>query len=130
MYVRYYLLFRSSRPESEAWGIITRSLDDQDSMILVATVSGQMAGFVRIWPIPSEGERWYIQDLWVEPACRKHGVAAALVEQVAQLARESGAPWLTADVTEQNKPAQSLMKKLGFTCVGRDGIMLMWACQV
>ncbi|ACB32304.1 GCN5-related N-acetyltransferase [Leptothrix cholodnii SP-6] len=42
----------------------------------------------------------YLQDLFVAEAARGQGVAAALIERVAQAARERGAPrlyWLTQD---------------------------------
>ena len=55
----------------------------------------------------------YLQDLWVEPQFRGHGVGAALVRGVYAAADTAGAPdvyWLTA---EDNAPARRLYDQVG-----------------
>jgi GNAT superfamily N-acetyltransferase len=54
----------------------------------------------------------YLEDLFVEPACRGQGVARALIEAVAASAREHGSPrlyWLTH---ESNATARALYDKV------------------
>ena len=54
----------------------------------------------------------YLQDLFVDEAVRGQGVARALIEQVAQAARERGAPrfyWLTQ---QNNATARILYDKV------------------
>jgi GNAT superfamily N-acetyltransferase len=54
----------------------------------------------------------YLEDLFVEPAARGHGVARALIEAVARQAREEGAGrlyWLTH---EQNVTARALYDRV------------------
>jgi len=54
----------------------------------------------------------YLQDLFVDEAVRGQGVARALIEQVAQAARERGAPrfyWLTH---QNNATARTLYDKV------------------
>ena len=47
----------------------------------------------------------FLQDLFVEPACRRRGVASALMARVAALARDVGSPIVELTVRSDN-PAQ------------------------
>ena len=56
----------------------------------------------------------FLQDLIVETAWRRHGVAAALVARVAALAREIGSPIVELTVRADNKGAQRFYEENGF----------------
>jgi len=65
-----------------------------------ARVDGQLLGITHYLFQPSiwTGDVCYLQDLFVDEAARGHGLAQALIEQVAQVAKARGAPrlyWLT-----------------------------------
>ncbi len=65
-----------------------------------ARVDGQLLGITHYLFQPSiwSADVCYLQDLFVDEAARGHGLAQALIEQVAQVARARGAPklyWLT-----------------------------------
>lgn len=65
-----------------------------------ARVDGQLMGITHYLFQPSvwTADVCYLQDLFVDEAARGHGLAAALIERVAEEARASGAPrlyWLT-----------------------------------
>jgi len=65
-----------------------------------ARVDGQLQGITHYLFQPSiwTDDVCYLQDLFVDEAARGHGLAQALIEQVAQVARARGAPrlyWLT-----------------------------------
>ena len=55
----------------------------------------------------------FLQDLFVEPHCREHGVASALMTQVAALARDVGNPIVELTVRSDN-PAQNFYLHSGF----------------
>ena len=55
----------------------------------------------------------FLQDLFVEPAYRSHGVARALVAAVAALARDLGSPIVELTVRADN-PAQTFYQRTGF----------------
>ncbi len=55
----------------------------------------------------------FLQDLFVEPAYRKHGVASALVARVATYARDLGSPIVELTVHAEN-PAQAFYQRSGF----------------
>jgi ribosomal protein S18 acetylase RimI-like enzyme len=55
----------------------------------------------------------FLQDLFVEPACRRRGVASALMARVAALARDVGSPIVELTVRSDN-PAQNFYSRTGF----------------
>jgi ribosomal protein S18 acetylase RimI-like enzyme len=55
----------------------------------------------------------FLQDLFVEPACRRQGVASALMARVAALARDVGSPIVELTVRADN-PAQNFYLRSGF----------------
>jgi ribosomal protein S18 acetylase RimI-like enzyme len=59
------------------------------------------------------GSSLYIQDLYVDPAHRRRGVARALLAQVAAVALERACPFVELTVREDN-PAGTLYRRSGF----------------
>jgi len=55
----------------------------------------------------------FLQDLFVEPQYRKHGIASALVARVAAHARDLGSPIVELTVHADN-PAQAFYQRSGF----------------
>src|ERR1700761_879918 len=74
---------------------------------LIAELNGAPAGFALYFPIYStwRGRSLHLEDLFVRPEFRGHGVGKALLRQVAALAVERGCARLQWDVLEWNKPA-------------------------
>jgi ribosomal protein S18 acetylase RimI-like enzyme len=60
-----------------------------------------------------DGPVIFLQDLVVEPHCRQHGVASALMARVAALARDVGSPIVELTVRADN-PAQNFYSRTGF----------------
>jgi ribosomal protein S18 acetylase RimI-like enzyme len=55
----------------------------------------------------------FLQDLFVEPACRRNGVARALIARLAAHAKTIGSPMVELTVRADN-PAQLLYRQSGF----------------
>jgi GNAT superfamily N-acetyltransferase len=55
----------------------------------------------------------YIEDVFVEPALRGHGIGKALFLYIAQLAKERGCARLEWSVLDWNRPAIEFYRKLG-----------------
>jgi ribosomal protein S18 acetylase RimI-like enzyme len=53
-------------------------------------------------------------DLWVEPAARRAGIAAALVDALGAALAARGAPRLVVDVAARNERARAAFARLGF----------------
>ena len=77
---------------------------------------GELAGFICWWLVAGEVQ---IQNVATAPACRRQGVAAALLARVFAQCREAGfeAAWL--EVRVGNRAAIALYERFGFTVVGR-----------
>lgn len=67
-------------------------------------------------PKGPEAEFWraYVSNVCVEPAARRRGVAAALLESAQQVARQWGVEVLYVHVVADNLPAKELYEKSGF----------------
>jgi ribosomal protein S18 acetylase RimI-like enzyme len=83
---------------------------------LVAEIDGRVVGMLTFQ------ERYdaqyqstlYIEDLFVEPPCRKLGVASALLADLAAHARAREIPRIELNVREDNRAARRLYRELGF----------------
>jgi ribosomal protein S18 acetylase RimI-like enzyme len=60
------------------------------------------------------GPVMFLQDLFVEPACRARGIADALIARVAALAHERGSPIVELTVRADNPSAQRFYQRNGF----------------
>lgn len=83
--------------------------EDGDTIIGMATCSERI---ITGW----SGPVIFLQDLFVEPACRHCGVANALIARVAALARDVGSPIIELTVRADN-PAQDFYRHNGFQLV-------------
>jgi ribosomal protein S18 acetylase RimI-like enzyme len=61
-----------------------------------------------------DGPVLFLQDLYVEPGHRQHGIAGALIARVAALARDIGSPIVELTVRADNPAAQSFYRCSGF----------------
>lgn len=83
----------------------------------VAEVDGLVAGY--IVAALAEDREGRIFSLAVDPAFRKRGVAAALLQRALDLYRSEGIPAVRLEVRVDNAPAQALYRRFGFEAVGR-----------
>jgi ribosomal protein S18 acetylase RimI-like enzyme len=86
--------------------------------VIVAEVDGVPAGFtLLIYDLPDEitlTEQGFVAYMAVEPAQQRRGIARALLENVEELARRRGLPYLSLMVTEENEAARELYSGAGF----------------
>ena len=74
---------------------------------LIAEADSTPAGFALFFPVYStwQGRSLHLEDLFVRPAFRGHGIGKALLSRVAAIAIERGCTRLQWDVLDWNKPA-------------------------
>lgn len=109
----HVVLRRVYRPTAEA--IAARTARDADRACLVALSDGAVAGYLEY---EREREHWHLLGPMVDPAQHRRGIARALVERLAELARAAGATELALVTIEQTGNV-AIFEALGFRAVGR-----------
>ncbi|NJN89789.1 MAG: GNAT family N-acetyltransferase [Leptolyngbyaceae cyanobacterium SL_5_14] len=113
-----YRVFYSSPSDLET---ARRFLQDRfhkgDSIIFVASNNGHIVGFTQLYPSFSSVSMkrvWILNDLFVEQACRKQGVAKLLLSTAEDFVRQTGAIRISLATQTSNIVAQSLYESLGY----------------
>ena len=88
--------------------------DDNSCFLVAEDDEGNVIGYAGLTTVLDEG---YINNIAVEEAARKHGVASALLDVFVRFAAVNLA-FLTLEVRKSNAPAISLYEKFGFQQVG------------
>jgi len=113
-YLDFYGVAR--RPSAEKQFLEER-LSAPDSTALGVFAQDQMAGFalchhtynsLRLAPA------WILHDLFVDPACRRQGLARVLIEAVHVRAKAAGACEVVLSTAHGNRNAQALYENLGY----------------
>jgi GNAT superfamily N-acetyltransferase len=102
---------------ARARAFIGERLAHGESVILLARHEGGVAGFTQLFPSfssVSAGRTWVLNDLFVHPDARRHGLARALLAAAAGFARTDGALRLELETDHDNHTAQALYRAMGW----------------
>ena len=105
---------RNDTVTKETWGRLLNPIYPVHGF--TARVDGKMAGLVHYVLHPVTGHIMpvcYMQDLYVDPAFRKRGVARALVGHLAAIGQREEWARLYWLAEEKNEAAQALYKNIG-----------------
>ncbi len=97
---------------------IDARLANGDSHILCCDRDGEIVGFTQLYPSFSSVRMrpvWILNDLFVDPSARRHGVARALMRAARQHAVDTGAAYLTLESRRENTSAQAVYTAEGWT---------------
>lgn len=95
---------------------VKRSIDDIETMVLVASIEGQIAGFA----IMKFGDLdAHLHLLAVDPFFRRKGIATELIAWLEASCRTAGMRQIQLEVRVNNEPAHALYERLGYEIVGR-----------
>ncbi len=83
---------------------------------LAARVDGRTVGYALAWRVLDTAE---LQSLAVEPACRRRGIARALLAEFIDALQKEGASRLMLEVRESNCAALSLYESFAMRREGR-----------
>ena len=90
-------------------------LPDERHVFLVALHEGRPVGYVGMMCVLDEG---YIANVAVSPACRRQGIADALIAELLRRAISRELAFVTLEVRAGNEAAKALYAKHGFVPVG------------
>ena len=99
------------------WRFIGERLQRGESVIFVAEAGAKVVGFTQLFPSFSSvraGRAWVLNDLYVDIAARRLGVARALLQSAADFARSDGAIRLELETDHDNRSAQALYRHMGW----------------
>ncbi|NHN54967.1 GNAT family N-acetyltransferase [Calidifontibacter sp. DB0510] len=100
-------------------GKVTEALQREETQVVLATFDGEPAGFLIAAPERSPGliseSSLCVDELYVSPKMRKHGIAKALLATVPKCAEEAGLEQIVGRVPVSHKEINRFFARLGFT---------------
>lgn len=94
------------------------------NLLAVDAVGNAPVGMATGIPDEDNGSRAELISMWVDPAARGRGVAAALITAVARWAAGTGAATLTLSVMRDSVAARRAYERNGFTVSDEPGDLL------
>ncbi len=113
----YRQFYNKPSNEEAARRFLFARLSKSESVLFYARQGGIVAGFVHLYPVFSSvnlSRQWILNDLFVIPEARKHGVGHELTERARRFAEETQADGLMLETAATNQPAQRLYERLGW----------------
>ena len=98
------------------WTALRDALPQGHALVLLARLDGWPAGCGMAQTLPDGSLE--LKRLYPRPEARGHGIAAAMVDRLAEHARATGAPLLRLDTFTTLTAARRLYERLGFTACG------------
>jgi ribosomal protein S18 acetylase RimI-like enzyme len=107
----YRVFYKKPSDLAAAAAFLAERFVKGDSVIFIAETNGSTAGFAQLYPTWTTvglKARWTLNDLYVDPAFRRMGIGAALVEACESHARETGAQDIQLLTEHTNADARRL----------------------
>ncbi|MCH5721234.1 GNAT family N-acetyltransferase [Niabella hibiscisoli] len=117
LFNQYRIFYKQASDIPLAEAFLKERLSNNESVIFVAIINEQPAGFTQLYPTYSSmrvSKNWILNDLYVEAGQRKQGIGAALIEAAMAFARNDGASYLALSTAVDNYTAQKLYESIGF----------------
>ncbi|HJS32386.1 MAG TPA: GNAT family N-acetyltransferase [Alphaproteobacteria bacterium] len=132
LFDRYRVFYEQRSDIAAAQAFIGARLQAEDSAIFLARRrdSGDGLGFVQLYPSFSSVSMrkiWILNDLYVAPEARRHGVGRLLMDRARGFARETGALRLELTTARSNAVAQALYRERGYA---EDEVFLRFSLTV
>ena len=102
-------------PRARQW--LRERLRFGESVVLVAKRGGTTVGFAQLYPMFSSGwlaKTWILNDLYVDVAARRKGVARGLLDAAADFARKDGAAGISLETATDNHAARATYRAAGW----------------
>lgn len=111
MFDAYRVFYSCKSDLGRARDWLRARIGNGESTVLLARVGTIPAGFVQLYPMYSSvhtARIWVLNDLYVEPAYRREGVAQHLLDAAKAFARDDGAYAIQLETTRENSAARAL----------------------
>ncbi|MFT4705626.1 MAG: GNAT superfamily N-acetyltransferase [Bradymonadia bacterium] len=111
-------------PDADALLVLTENiLADDGCQVWVARIGEDIAGMVvgmQQWSVKFAGRALWIEELYVDPAFRRRGLGAHLVEALVDWAAAAGYAGVELEAYRMNTGASVLYASLGFRRTARE----------
>lgn len=117
----YRVFYRKTSDIKSANQFLSERLTNQDSIIYVQDVDGQLVGFTQLYPLFSSTRMkrvYLLNDLFVNPESRGKGHSIQLINRAKQLAQDEGACGVMLETEKTNQIGNNLYPKTGFKING------------
>jgi GNAT superfamily N-acetyltransferase len=117
LFDQYRVFYKQSSDIESAKAFIQERLQKNDSTVLIARDHDLILGFTQLYPSFSSVSMkriWILNDLFVEEAYRKKGVAKLLISAAEKFAQGTEAVRIILATQITNIAAQSLYESLGY----------------
>lgn len=118
LFDQYRVFYKSSSDLEAARNFLQERFSKNDSVIFAFNKDRHMVGFTQLYPSFSSVSMkriWILNDLFVEEAHRKQGIAKSLIDAAGNFAQQTGAVRIILATQVFNIAAQSLYKSLGYS---------------
>lgn len=118
LYSGYCAHYETQHPERAIRQFLSARLLSSESVVFLARAGGAAAGFVQLYPKYSSttlDRHWILNDLFVDPAHRRTGVAGALLERSEGFARSAGSSVIVLKTHVTNAPARAAYEARGWS---------------
>jgi ribosomal protein S18 acetylase RimI-like enzyme len=113
----YRMFYNRSSDVNGAIQFVKERLQQNESVILIASINDKAIGFIQLYPIFTSVDMqrtWLLNDLFIHPSARGRGVGTSLLDAAKDFGRTAKSKWLMLQTTNDNYSAQALYKKNGW----------------
>lgn len=117
LFDQYRVFYHKESDIPAAENFLKERIENKDSEIFVAKESGNLVGFVQLYPIFSSTRMkryWLLNDLYVNENYRGKGYSKELIEEAKQLAKSTDACGVLLETGKSNDIGNQLYPACGF----------------
>lgn len=117
LFDQYRVFYGQTSNLEAAKKFLQERFENKESVIFTASENGYMVGFTQLYPSFSSVSMkriWILNDLFVQEAHRRKGIARLLMKAAENYARETQAARIVLSTQVSNFPAQTLYELLGY----------------
>lgn len=125
----YRLFYEQKSDLAAARNFLEERLKLGESVLFMAKMGGEPAGFVQLYPTFSSvsmERSWILNDLFVASTFRKNGVGEGLLRRAQQFVADQKHKGLLLETAADNFAGQRLYEKLGWQKESDDYFFYFW----
>lgn len=113
----YRVFYKKESDVEGAKQFLTERMSRNESIVYICRKDGIVCGFTQLYPLFSSIRMkllWLLNDLFVAPEYRGHGMSVALIDEAKKLAVETGACGVSLETDKGNLIGNTLYVKTQF----------------